>query len=131
MVDFLVRKSDFNSLLCATLGVSMEFMTSAILSGILYDGFVKGARISTGFLKEKLQDWLFDDALLEGLANKLKELNLDELGQPAIKKRIETNPDIIKYMQNIKQEQSINQVNQNHYGTGDNVAGNKIINNGK
>jgi hypothetical protein len=34
-------------------------------------------------------------------------------------------------MQNIKQEQSIGMVNQNHYGTGDNVAGNKVINNGK
>ena len=109
----------------------MEFMTSTILSGILYDGFVKGVKISTEFLKGKLQGWLFDDELIEELANKLNMLDLDELGQHVIKKRIDNNPEIIKCMQNIKQEKSIGMVNQNHYGTGDNVAGNKVINNGK
>ncbi|MFW5388658.1 GapS6a family protein [Yersinia sp. 2542 StPb PI] len=109
----------------------MEFMTSTILSGVLYDGFVKGVKISAEFLKDKLQGWLFDDELIEELANKLKQLDLDELGQHAIKKRLENNQEIIKCMQNIKQEQSIGVVSQNHYGTGDNVAGNKVINNGK
>jgi hypothetical protein len=113
------------------IGVGMEFMTSTILSGVLYDGFVKGVKISAEFLKDKLQGWLFDDKLIEELANKLKQLDLDELGQHAIKKRLENNPEIIKCMQNIKQEQSIGVVSQNHYGTGDNVAGNKVINNGK
>jgi DNA replication protein DnaC len=131
IVDFSLKKAIFSTLLCGQVGVGMEFMTSTILSGILYDGFVKGVKISTEFLKGKLQGWLFDDELIEELANKLNMLDLDELGQHVIKKRIDNNPEIIKCMQNIKQEQSIGMVNQNHYGTGDNVAGNKVINNGK
>ncbi|EYU15889.1 hypothetical protein TI10_05440 [Photorhabdus luminescens subsp. luminescens] len=109
----------------------MDFMSSTILSGILYDGFVKGAKISASFLKEKLQGWLFDDALIEKLSDRLNDLDLDELGQHAIKKRIDNSPEILQCMQGIKQEQTIGSVNQNHYGTGDNVAGNKVINNGK
>jgi hypothetical protein len=36
-------------------------------------------------LKGKLQGWLFDDELIEELANKLNMLDLDELGQHVIK----------------------------------------------
>lgn len=109
----------------------MEPMTGKILSKILYDGFVKGVTISTNFLKEKLQGWLFDDKVIEALSQKLNALHLEDLGEHAIERKINNSPDILNYIQQIRQDQSIGSIVQYHSGSGDNVAGNKIINNGK
>lgn len=109
----------------------MEPMTGKVLSKILYSGFAKGITISTTFLKEKLQGWLFDDKLIEQLAQKLKALHLEDLGEHAIERKINNSPDVLNCIQQLRQDQSIDSVVQHHSGSGDNVAGNKIINNGR
>ena len=65
----------------------MNFLSSTILSGILYDGFKTGAKLTVSFLKENLQGWLFDDAMLEQLARNLQALELEELADYRIEKK--------------------------------------------
>lgn len=107
----------------------MDFLSGAILSGILYDGFKGGANLTVSFLKESLQEWLFDDAVLDQLVRKLQVLELEELADYRIEKKINESPEILECIQKIKSKQSIDSVIQNHTGSGDNVAGNKIVNN--
>ena len=104
----------------------MDSLSTIALSGMLYDGFKTGAKLTTNFLKQKLQGWLFDEKVIEQLADKLKTLELDDLGEHIIKKKINETPDILDYMREIKLDQSIASVSQNHTGSGDNVVGSKI-----
>ena len=108
----------------------MDFLSSAILSGIIYDRFVEGCKISSKFLKQKLQGWIFDDEVIVKLSDKLTELHLEELGEHTIKKKIDDSHEILQFLQQIKPNQIIYTTAQNHSGSGDNIAGNKIINNG-
>ena len=107
----------------------MDFLTVTILSGILYDGFKDGASITTRFLKEKLQGWLFEDHNIELLTDELKALKLDDLSEHAIERAINEKPNILDCLKEIKIDQNIGSVTQIHSGSGDNIAGNKIINN--
>lgn len=118
----------FNRLLSNTLNneVYMDFLTSTILSGILYDGFKKGALLTANYLKEKLRGWLFDDALVEQLTDRLKELELEDLAEHAIERKINATPAILDCLKEIKIDQNISSVTQFHSGSGDNVAGNKV-----
>jgi|GEM_PF-495629 hypothetical protein len=105
----------------------MDFLTSTVLSGILYDGFKAGTILSASFLKDKLQGWLFDDVLVQQLADELKSLKLEDLAEHAIERKINETPNVLNCMKEIKMEQTIGSVSQIHSGTGDNVAGNKVI----
>jgi hypothetical protein len=104
----------------------MDFLTSTALSGMLYDGFKTGAKLTVCFLKEKLQGWLFDDDVVEQLADKLKSLELDDLAEHVIERRINETPSVLDCMQGIRIDQTIGSVSQIHSGSGDNVAGNKV-----
>ncbi|MFT5815762.1 MAG: hypothetical protein ACI9VT_003537 [Psychroserpens sp.] len=106
--------------------VYMDFLTSTVLSGMLYDGFKKGAALTADFLKEKLQGWLYDDVLVEQLAYRLKELELDDLSENAIERKINATPAILYCIKEIKIDQNIDSITQFHSGSGDNVVGNKV-----
>lgn len=107
----------------------MDFFTSTLLSGILYDGFKKGVAITTDFLKEKLQGWLVDDALLEQLAIKVNALKLEEYGEHVIERKLNESFEIQEVLKHIRPEQNteIGTVTQIHSGSGDNVVGNKTV----
>lgn len=107
----------------------MEFLSSAILSGFLHDGFKAGANLTLPFLKEKLQGWLFDEKQLGQLVEHLKVLELDEFAEHVIERKINESPDVLGILQQIKSNQAIGSVTQHHSGAGDNVAGNKTVNN--
>ena len=80
----------------------MEFMTSAILSGFLYDMLKHGVSITADSVKEKLKDWILDDSIAPTFSKELADLNLnDELSETTI--------------------------TQNHSGTGDNIGRDKNI----
>lgn len=105
----------------------MDTMTSTILSGLLYDGFKRGLTLTSDFLKGKLQGWLIDDKLLLQLTSKLNELQLAELGEHVIERKLNESVDVQNLLKDIKPDQSIKveTVNQTHSGSGDNVVGNK------
>ena len=90
----------------------MDFLTSTILSGMLYDGFKSGATLTVNFLKEKLQGWLFDNDVLEQLTDKLKVLELEDLAEHAIEKEINRTPSVLDCIKQIKVDQNIGSVTQ-------------------
>ena len=66
----------------------MDFLTSTILSGLLYDGFKSGALLTIDLLKEKLTGWIFDEETLHELTHKLESMHLDDLSEHAIERKI-------------------------------------------
>ena len=107
----------------------MDFLTSTLLSGMLYDGFKNGVAITTGFLKEKLHGWIVDDTLLETLAYKVNTLELKDYGEHVIERKLNESSEIQQILKLIQPEQNTNigSVTQNHSGSGDNIIGNKNI----
>ncbi|UHJ62810.1 hypothetical protein [Vibrio furnissii] len=107
----------------------MDFLTSTLLSGVLYDGFKKGLAITSDFLKEKLQGWLFDDELLEKLAEQVNALELQDYGEHVIERKLSESGELQEILKLIKPEQNttIGSVTQNHSGSGDNIVGNKTV----
>lgn len=104
----------------------MDFLSSTILSGMLYDGFKYGASITAEFLKNRLQGWVFDDTVLERLSNNINQLELEDLAEHVIEKKLNESQDVIECLRHIKVNQSVGSVVQSHYGSGDNVV-NKTI----
>ncbi|MBL5903287.1 hypothetical protein JBO47_07905 [Serratia fonticola] len=107
----------------------MDFLSSTLLSGMLYDGFKKGAAITKDFLKKKLQGWLADDAVLEELSSKINALELQNYGEHIIERKLNESPEVQGMLKLITLEQkiTIGSVTQNHSGSGDNIVGNKTI----
>ncbi|WP_421263816.1 GapS6a family protein [Aeromonas sp. 600527] len=108
----------------------MTFLTSTILSGILYDTLKKGTIITGEFIKETLKDWIVDDNTAESLANKLKESDHDisSLRREAIQDFLESSQQTLDIIKTIRSTQESNSYHNYHSGTGDIVNGNKIIN---
>lgn len=108
----------------------MEFLTSTILSGMLYDGFKNGVAVTEKFLKDKLQGWLIDDALLGQLAEKVNALELENFGEHIIERKLNESRELQEILKLIKPEQNTNigSVNQYHSGSGDNVVNKTIYN---
>ncbi|WP_256849411.1 hypothetical protein [Pantoea sp. Fr-CA_6] len=109
----------------------MTSLTTSILAKILASAVSQGIEISSNFLKSKLQGWLFDEPAIERLADKLKKMNLEDLNEKGIEKRLESDSEVNECISSIFHEQKNNTISQNHYGQGDNVGGNKVINYGR
>ena len=112
----------------------MDFITTAIIANSAYDIFKSGLKLSAARLKEHLGKWLNEDVVAEAIAAELTKLGLnDEMSEMAITRRIEQSPEIVNLVRDINAavaasaSSRINRVTQNHSGSGDNVAGNKII----
>jgi hypothetical protein len=107
----------------------MDFLTSTVLTGVLYDGFKNSIAITSDFLRDKLQGWLVDDALLETLAEKVNALELRDYGEHVIERKLNDSAELQKILELIKPEQSTNigTVTQSHSGSGDNVVGIKTV----
>ena len=106
----------------------MDFLTSTILSGLLYDGFKSGALLTIDLLKEKLTGWIFDEEPLHELTHKLESMHLDDLSEHAIERKINEASEIQSYLQKIIPEKNQSSVTQNHYGSGDNVVNKTVYN---
>lgn len=106
----------------------MDFMSSAVLSGIVYDLLKNGMKVSSESLKNKFQDWLVDDQRLNAISNHLQNLHLsDQMSEKAIDKQISCSEELLVLLKSVIQKPQIT-INQTHSGSGDNVAGNKINN---
>lgn len=107
----------------------MEYLTSTMLSGMTYDLIKRGLYISVDTLRNKLKDWLINDEDIKVLVERINSIDqLEDLNESAISRRLEDDSILQKTLVNIKQDNSISQVTQTHSGRGDNVAGNKVIN---
>ena len=106
----------------------MEFITTTILSGVIYDILKRGVFLTKDVLANNLKKWLMDDTTLEKLTVKLQELNLnDEMSEKAIEREINSSNEIKELLSKISAH-NVDIDIQIHSGTGDNIIGNKIIN---
>ncbi len=105
----------------------MEFITGAILSGFVYDMLKHRVSLTADNIKEKLQGWLIDDSLSKSVEAELAKLKLsDEMSESAIAKKLANSDKLTALLREIKPATRTT-IMQTHSGTGDNVAGNKII----
>lgn len=105
----------------------MEFLSAAVLSGIVYDLIKHQVQITAESLKDKLRGWVVDEAVAPALAVELERLELnDEMSEKAIERQIAESKDIQSILHNIVPN-TTNVIIQHHSGTGDNIGGNKII----
>jgi hypothetical protein len=112
-------------------GYKMSALTTALLARGIYDLFVKGLSFTKDGIKSKLTEFITNDEHAEKLAKKIAKLDFNEdMSEKAIEKKLNNQPDIIEILKNIP-ETSTTTINQQHFGSGDNVGGNKIINPGK
>ncbi|MCC2606583.1 GapS6a family protein [Planctobacterium marinum] len=80
----------------------MEFLTAAVLSGIIYDGIKAGATLSGDFLKTKLKNWLVSDEQITEMLKRLKEAGINgDLGEHAIERKINQSEDLLNLLRSI------------------------------
>jgi hypothetical protein len=106
----------------------MEFLTSAILSGIAYDIIKCGMQLTADNLQDGLREWVINDSLVSVLTTELNKLGLtNEMSESAIERKILTSNELISLIENIKPISEGNTIIQSHSGSGDNVGRDKII----
>ncbi|MCP5275284.1 MAG: hypothetical protein H6936_10635 [Burkholderiales bacterium] len=104
----------------------MEVITGAILAGTLYDMLKSGISLTASNIKEKLQGWLIKDTVAIEIEKELNKLQIsNDMSQSEILKKISVSSELVELIKEIKPNTTIVQ---SHSGTGDNIAGNKIIN---
>lgn len=109
----------------------MDIVTSSIISGAVYDMFKKGVVFTKDKIRKKLSEYITNDESIKLISEKLSNLEIDdEMSEIAIKRKIDADPEILKILANLENKGSTT-INQQHLGQGDNVGGNKIINNRK
>lgn len=113
----------------------MDFITTGIIASSVYDVFKHGLKLSAEKLKERLGQWIKDDVVAEAVAQELSKLEIDDgMSEIAITRRLDQSPVITGLIRDINAKvavvahSTITNVTQTHSGSGDNVAGNKIIN---
>jgi len=106
----------------------VEFITGAVLSGILYDMLKYQVGLTAGNIKHKLQGWLIDDSIANAIETELAKLQLsNEMSESAITAKLDSSDKLIALLKEIKPTIQTT-ITQTHSGTGDNVAGDKTIN---
>ena len=105
----------------------MEPISTVIISGVIYDMLKHSISITGSNIKTKLREWVIGDAQSEKLATAINRLDLnDEMGEKAINKQLMSSNEVVTLLSQIQPNNIV--ITQSHSGTGDNVAGNKIIN---
>ena len=112
----------------------MDFITTGVIANTVYDFLKSGARISAAKVKENLHLWIKDDIVAVALAEELEKIGVtDQMSEKAIVSCIEQSPKITAMIRDINGNSSVvapstvTNVTQSHSGSGDNVAGNKIV----
>ncbi|OGR15305.1 MAG: hypothetical protein A2097_07505 [Desulfobacula sp. GWF2_41_7] len=106
----------------------MDFLSSTILSGFLYDMLKNRVAVSAENIKLKLKDWAVNELVAPALSEEVNKLNLNnEMSESAIEKRINQNPNLIELLTSIKNAESSATIIQHHSGKGDNIGRDKII----
>lgn len=114
----------------------MDFITSGIIASSAYDIFKHGLKLTGQSLKERLTQWIRDEVMADAVAAELAKLKIsDEMSETAITRRLDGSAEFQNLIRSINTQAAlfapsqINTVTQTHTGSGDNVAGNKIVKN--
>ena len=103
----------------------MDFLTGAILSGIVYDQLKKYGEITGEYIKNKLKGWIIDDSVCQSIANEINEMpELYKKSEKILKVAIEENEQLMNIIKGIKSESKYEQNNSNSTNSGNFVNGN-------
>lgn len=131
-LDISINKNIYTKHIINIRKFTMEYLTSAVFSGIVYDLLKTNIQISANLLKDRLKGWLIDDNELRSLSERINSINnATEMSEKALEKQFDNDPLVKQILINTKQNNSNNTITQNHTGEGDNVAGNKVVNNNR
>ncbi|MDR9468871.1 hypothetical protein [Marinospirillum sp.] len=108
----------------------LESLAAGVVANLVYESTKKGISLTKDYLmKELIQSVDSDQKNLEYIAEQLIKLDqseeLEDLSKKGIIKKINKCHELAKALNSIKQESVKNTINQYHYGTGDNVGGDK------
>lgn len=112
----------------------MDAITTGVIASSVYDILKNGLKLSAKTLRERLSKWVKEDIVAEAVATEISRLGInDEMSESAIKRNLDKSDAIAKLVSEINSNlivsasSSVDYMTQNHSGSGDNVAGNKIV----
>lgn len=112
----------------------MDFITTGVIASTVYDLLKHGLKLSAEELKNRLGQWVKENVVAETIADELSKFDLhDGLSEKAISQHLEQSQTISTLISDINAKaalvapSTVTTVNQTHSGSGDNVAGNKIV----
>lgn len=112
----------------------MDFITTGIIASSVYDVLKNGFKLSAEMLKQRLSQWIKEDIVAESVVKELTKLGInDDMSERAINRCLEQSSEITALIREINAEvavfapSTITNMTQTHSGSGDNVAGNKIV----
>ncbi|MGP9656068.1 hypothetical protein [Halomonas sp. AOP35-4E-18] len=108
----------------------IESVVAGVVANIVYESTKKGLSLTKAYLVNELAKAVNDDQKkLDHIADELVKLDtseeLEDLSEKGIIKRMEKYPELVNALNTIKQENVQKTTNQYHFGSGDNVAGDK------
>jgi hypothetical protein len=110
------------------LGYQMPFLTEVIVAGVLYDLLKHGFTLTAGSIKRNLKDWVLSDDSAQAISEEIVKLNLTEdMSEKVIQKKITSSEQLMELINTVKPATTT--IIQTHNGTGDNIGGNKVIQN--
>lgn len=111
----------------------MDVITTGVIASAVYDILKSGLKLSAERLKERMGQWIKED-VINAVTEELTKLRVnDDMSESAIARRLEQSPEITSLIRDINADvavfasSTITSVTQIHSGSGDNVAGNKVI----
>ena len=112
----------------------MDFITTGVIASTVYDLLKHGLKLSADELKNRLGQWVKENVVAEAIADELSKFDLhDGLSEKAISQHLEQSQTISTLISDINAKaalvapSTVTTANQTHSGSGDNVAGNKIV----
>lgn len=100
---------------------TIQYVTSTVFSGMLYEMLSSGVKLSTQNLFERFRGWIVDEATVEKIADQVANLSLtDELNERAIERRVSGSQELMKLLDEIPRDSTVTNYTQNNT-YGDNV----------
>jgi hypothetical protein len=91
----------------------MEFLTSTIFSGIVYDIIKDRVKVNAVNLKSKMTGWIINDETIQRLVDGLKEAGINEdLNQNAIERRVNESQTLLEQLAIIHPSSTLIQQNE-------------------
>ncbi|MBN7769188.1 hypothetical protein KUV44_01845 [Marinobacter daepoensis] len=104
----------------------VEFISAAVLSGVIYDICKTQARVTGSAIKKRLKAWIVDDVTAEKIADEVNRLGVNQdQSEAAIERQISHSEKLTQLLKEVKPSNSTT-INQYHSGSGDNVGRDKV-----
>ncbi|MEN4931812.1 hypothetical protein ABEI22_22215 [Erwinia billingiae] len=102
----------------------MDPIMISLISSAVYDLVKAGTVLSCERIKGALTQYITSDRHAELIAEKISEMDINRsMSEYAIEEKIKSEPSLAEMLSNLpQQDRALTQI---HYGSGDNVGGNK------